>query len=262
MAEPTIIFEDGAAYERGMGVWSRLAGAVFLDWLAPAAGQRWLDVGCGNGVFTELLIERCTPSEAQGVDPSEGQLAFARTRPGTGSATFLQGDAMALPFPDDRFDAAAMALVIFFVPEPEKGLAEMVRVVRPGGLVTAYAWDIPGDGFPFRAIQAELRALGKTPVQPPSAQVSRMETLRDLWISSGLERVETREITVQRQFADFEDFWVSSTNVGAARPMLTGLQPGEIEQMRDRLRAHLPPGPDGRVVYTARANAIRGFVPA
>src|SRR5947208_14495013 len=67
MAEQQIRFEDGAAYERMMGVWSRLAGDVFLDWLAPRPGLRWIDVGCGTGAFSELLIERCAPAEVQGI---------------------------------------------------------------------------------------------------------------------------------------------------------------------------------------------------
>jgi 2-polyprenyl-3-methyl-5-hydroxy-6-metoxy-1,4-benzoquinol methylase len=72
MVEPKIRFDDGAAYEQMMGVWSRLAGEIFLDWLVPPSGLRWIDIGCGNGAFTELLVERCAPSEVEGVDPSEG----------------------------------------------------------------------------------------------------------------------------------------------------------------------------------------------
>ena len=64
MAE--IRFDDGASYERMMGVWSRLAGGIFLDWLAPPRGLRWIDVGCGNGAFTELLVERFAPVHVQG----------------------------------------------------------------------------------------------------------------------------------------------------------------------------------------------------
>src|ERR1700760_4302209 len=94
MAGRPITFDDGAAYERQMGVWSRFAGEIFLDWLAPETGLRWIDVGCGNGAFTDLLIRRCTPAEVQGIDPSEAQLAFARTRPGVESATLRKGDAM------------------------------------------------------------------------------------------------------------------------------------------------------------------------
>src|SRR6185369_14949446 len=159
MAEQQIRFNDGAAYERMMGVWSRLAGEVFLDWLSPPAGLRWIDVGCGNGAFTELLVERCAAAEVHGIDPSEAQLAFARSRPAARVAEFRQGSAMELPFADGSFDAAVMALVIFFVPDPSKGVAEMARVVRPGGTIAAYAWDILGGGFPLESIRLEMAAM-------------------------------------------------------------------------------------------------------
>jgi ubiquinone/menaquinone biosynthesis C-methylase UbiE len=91
-------------YDRGMNPWSQLAGQFFLDWLAPPAGLSWLDVGCGTGAFTELLIQRCAPIETQGIDPNEEQLAKARVRPTVRGAVFLSGDAMALPFDSRRFD--------------------------------------------------------------------------------------------------------------------------------------------------------------
>jgi ubiquinone/menaquinone biosynthesis C-methylase UbiE len=70
-------------------------------------------------------------------------------RPGARGAVFLPGDAMDLPFDRARFDAAVMALVVYFVPDPARGIAEMVRVVRPDGLVAAYGWDLLGGGYPF-----------------------------------------------------------------------------------------------------------------
>jgi SAM-dependent methyltransferase len=207
-------------------------------------------------------MKRCTPTETQGIDPSEAQLSFARTRPGVQGATFLQGDAMALPFDADRFDTAVMALVIFFVPEPAKGVAEMVRVVRPGGAVAAYAWDMLGGGFPFHPIQGELRAMGLTPQLPPSADASRIDVMRQLWSGAGLDAIETREIMVQRSFTDFEDFWTSSTNTtGAMRATLAGMKAGEVEQLKDRVRARLSASATGPVAYPARANAIKGRVP-
>ena len=198
VAEQEIRFDDGAAYEQMMGIWSRAAGDVFLDWLAPRSGLSWIDVGCGNGAFTELIVARCAPAEVHGIDPSEGQLAFARTRLAADVAQFHRGDAMALPFPNDSFDAAVMALVIFFVPDPTKGVAEMTRTVRPGGLVSAYAWDIPGGGLPNSPIQAEMRAMGIKPLLPPNAHAARIDALRNLWTGAGLEAVQTHEITVQR----------------------------------------------------------------
>ena len=179
MSSDQIRFNDGAAYERYMGKWSQLAGGCFLDWLAPKSGLRWLDVGCGNGAFTEMLIERCAPISVHGIDPSEEQLAYARTRPALRVAQFLQGDAMALPFPDDTFDAAVMPLVIFFVPDPDRGVAEMARIVCAGGSVTAYAWDMLGGGFPYEALHVEMRGMGIAVPTPPSPGASRRDAMRD-----------------------------------------------------------------------------------
>jgi ubiquinone/menaquinone biosynthesis C-methylase UbiE len=261
MAELQIRFDDGAAYERMMGVWSRLAGEVFLDWLAPRPGLRWIDVGCGNGAFTELIVERCAPAEVCGIDPSDGQLAYARTRPTTRIAQFRQGDAMELPFPSHRFDAAVMALVIFFVPDPHKGVAEMVRVVSPGGTVAAYAWDMPGGGFPLQPIQTEMFAMGFPPARPPSADVSRAEALQNAWTDAGLESVETRKIEVQRTFTDFDDFWTTAMLAPSTGPTVASMPPDAVELLKKRVRAHLPADAAGRITYGAWANAVKGRVP-
>jgi ubiquinone/menaquinone biosynthesis C-methylase UbiE len=261
MAEHQIRFEDGAAYERMMGIWSRLTGDIFLDWLAPRPGLRWIDVGCGNGAFTELLVERCAPGEIQGIDPSDAQLAFARGRPSARSAAFQKGDAMALPFPASSFDAAVMALVIFFVPKPAQGVAEMARVVRPGGIVSAYAWDVPGGGLPAAPIQAEMRAMGLKPPLPPSFEASRLESLRDLWMGAGLEAVETRAITVQRTFANFEEFWAINQLGASIEAVVATMSPDDAELLKSRVRTRLPVDAEGRITYSARANAVKGRTP-
>lgn len=262
MSEQKIHFDDGAAYEQMMGIWSRLAGSIFLDWLAPPKALQWIDVGCGNGAFTELLAERCAPAEIQGIDPSEGQLSFARTRPATRLAEFRLGDAMSLPFPADRFDAAIMALVLVFVPEPANGLAEMVRVVRPGGIVAAYMWDMPGGGFPLEPLLIEVRAMGLNTPRPPQREASRREAMLDLWRRSGLEDIETREIAVQRTFADFDDWWRTSMKSPSLGPTIKALSSADADKLKSGVQARLPTDSDGRITYEARANAIKGRVPS
>ena len=261
MVEQKIRFDDGATYEQSMGIWSRFAGEIFLDWLAPPSGLRWIDVGCGNGAFTELLVERYAPVEVQGIDPSEGQLAYARTRPASRVAEFRQGDAMALPFPADRFDAAVMALVLVFVPDPAKGIEEMVRVVRPGGTVATYMWDMLGGGFPLDPILVEMRAMGLTPPRPPQMDASRMEALRDLWTGAGLEALETREIIVHRTFAHFDDFWMTKMKAATLGPTVAAMASGDVETLKSRVRARLPADTEGRITYGARAHAIKGHLP-
>ncbi|MGH6725934.1 MAG: class I SAM-dependent methyltransferase [Pseudolabrys sp.] len=261
MSEPQIRFEDGAAYEQMMGIWSRIAGDVFLDWLAAPAGLRWVDVGCGNGALTELVVERCMPSEIHGVDPAPGQLAFARTRPGARIAQFHEGDAMALPFADNRFDVATMALAIFFVPQPEKGVAEMARTVKPGGIVSSYTWDMPGGGFPIESFRTQMRAMGLKPFGPPHEEASRMDVLGELWAGAGLENIETKEIIANRTFTEFEEFWritlAGSSSVG---PMVAKMPPGEQERLKKGVRALLPAAADGSITIAGRANAIKGRV--
>jgi SAM-dependent methyltransferase len=254
MIHQPIRFNDGAAYERMMGAWNQLVGPVFLDWLSPATGQRWIDVGCGNGAFTEQLIQRCAPAEAQGIDPSEAQLAFARTRPGAAAAVFLQGDVMTLPFEADRFDAAVMA-------RPSQRVAELTRVVRPCGLVTAYVWDALGGGDPMEPIRSEMRALGLTPAAPPSVHASRMEALHGLWADAGLEGIGTRAITVRRSFDSFDNFWQVTTATAGVRPTLDLMEADAIAELRERVRARLPADGQGRITFGARANAIKGHVP-
>jgi len=259
MTTNEIRFDDGAAYERYMGRWSQLAGEAFLDWLDPRPGLRWLDVGCGNGAFTELILDRCAPSSVDGVDPSEAQLAYARGRLASRRAEFRQGSAMALPFSDDAFDVAVMPLVIFFVLDPSKGVDEMARVVAPGGAVTAYAWDMVGGGFPYAMLHAEMRALGVDIPQPPSRDASRIEALRDLWTDAGLDPVETKEITVERTFENFEDYWIAILGAPSAGPKLAAMTPDALAQLHALMRGRLPADASGRITCSARANAVKGY---
>jgi len=244
-----------------MGKWSQLAGRTFLDWIAPAPGLRWLDVGCGNGAFTEMLVERCAPASVQGVDPSEAQLAFARTRHTTGVAEFRQGDAMALPFPDNAFDAAVMPLVIFFVPDPPRGVAEMARVVGPGGTVAAYGWDLHGGGFPYAPLHEEMRAMGVPVPMPPSPDASKIDVLHALWTGANLASIETREIAVQRTFDNFDDYWATILLAPSVGPKLKAIAADDLARLNARMRERLPADAAGRITYGARANAVKGSVP-
>jgi len=263
MSAPQIRFDDGAAYEEFMGKWSRLAGDVFLDWLDPAPGLRWLDVGCGNGAFTERLVARCAPAAVDGIDPSEEQLAYAREHAPAGTKlSYRVGDAMRLPYGDAAFDAALMALVIFFVPDPAQGVAEMARVVRPGGSVSTYAWDMPGTGFPYAAMQEEMEAIGFPRIWPPSSDASRLESLRALWTGAGLVDVETRVIAIERSFADFETFWRIVQTGPRIAPLIAKMSPADLARLEARMQERLPADRQGRVTYGATANAVKGIRPA
>jgi len=261
MAEP-IRFDDGAAYEQAVGIWSSYAGEIFVNWLNPAPRLRWLDVGCGSGAFTEQILRHCAPAEVLGIDPSEGQLAFARTRCSGPNVTFRQGDAMALPVDANSYDVAVLALVIYFVPDPAKSIAEMRRAVRPGGTVCTYMWDGPAGGSPTFPMQQALRSLGYSPTLPPSIAASTMESLQGLWHTEGLQDVRTRTIEVRRSYDSFDACWAAMALQPIARPIIARMTEAERTALQARLRDFLPaPDAQGRWSYGAHANAITGRVP-
>jgi SAM-dependent methyltransferase len=168
---------------------------------------------------------------------------------------------MALPFPDRTFDAAVMPLVIFFVPDPARGVAEMIRVVCPGGLVTAYAWDFDGGGFPYEVLQAEMRGLGVAPLVPPSPDAARIDAMRDLWTAAGMDGVETQQITVQRTFADFDDYWTTILGGPSVSSRIATMAPEDLALLKARVDARLQADATGRITCSARANAVQGRIP-
>ena len=258
MSSPEPIkFTDGAAYERFMAPWSRSAGTLFLDWLAPRAGLTWVDVGAGNGAFTELLLAKSAPSSVCAIDPSDAQIATARQKISARQVEFSIGDAMALPYDANRFDVAVMALVLFFIPDPRKGASEMVRVTKPGGMVASYTWDVMRGGPPTQPLWEELDTMGIPAARPPSAEISRFAALKALWAELGIRDVETRELVVERTFANFDDYWLSMV-VSSPSGIVGKLSDAESAELKRRLQDRLPASATGEITSHAWATAIKG----
>lgn len=263
MNQPTTnLFTDGSAYERMMGRWSRKAGTLFLDWLGAASDLDWLDAGCGNGAFTEEIVASARPRSITGVDPSPQQLDYARSRPNLGSVRLELGDAQNLPFQQASFDASVMALVIAFIPDPARAVAELCRVTRPGGIVATYMWDLPGGGVPHRPVHRALASMGYASPLPPQSEISRRDALERLWAAAGLQEIAATVLHITVHFDGFADFWdFNSAPTGPQGKFIGSLSAEKREELRQRLQAELPTAADGSISYGAFANAVKGRVP-
>src|SRR5215470_5197796 len=94
--------------------------------------------------LTFVLPEFANVAAVTGIDLVEAYLEFARSHNTDRRMTFQQADARALPFEDNSFDRAFSMLVLQFIPDAPRAVAEIFRVVRPGGTVTSAVWDVYG----------------------------------------------------------------------------------------------------------------------
>ena len=263
MLKTTHSFDDGAAYEQFMGQWSRALGVVFLRWAGPPAEARWLDVGCGTGIFTELVLNTCSPTAVYAVDTAKAQINHARCQPVGNLAEFRLADAQALPFPDSSFDVVASALVMNFIPDRPRALSEMRRVARPHGLVAGCVWDFAGELSPSWPLRLGMRRIGADVPQVPGTDDSSLGALISLFERAGFEEIATTSITVTVAFPDFDDFWHAQTpRYAPTTKIIDAMTNSDRASLMEVVRAEVPVLPDGRIEYSARANAIKARTPS
>lgn len=258
MAEAAHTFDDSGAYERFMGRWSRAVGPHFLDWIAAPQSANWLDVGCGTGILTELILERCAPAAVFGIDPQRAQIDYAKRQPIGQRATLRVADAQALPFSDAAFDVVASALTINFIPDRPRALSEMRRVARPAATVAGFVWDFEAERSPSWPLRRTLRNSGAEVPDVPGTHASSLRALTALFEQAGFQGIETTTINVTLSYPDFDAFWVAQTpSYNPTTHIIDAMPAREREQLMERVRAALPTGPNGAVEYTACANAVK-----
>jgi SAM-dependent methyltransferase len=224
---------DAAAYGRFMGRYSEPLAAEFVALVGASPGQWALDVGCGPGALTQVLVERLGAPAVSAIDPSERFVAAIRAR--LPEVDVRSGAAEALPFADDAFDLALAQLVVHFMTDPVAGLAEMARVTRPGGLVAACVWDHGGGCGPLSMCWRAVRDLDPAAQDESDLAGAREGHLVSLFEQAGLLDPEASALTVRVDYATFDEWWEPYTlGVGTAGAHVATLDPGQ----RDRLRAH------------------------
>ncbi|HEU0199215.1 MAG TPA: methyltransferase domain-containing protein [Burkholderiaceae bacterium] len=261
-ATPKDVWASGAPYEAYVGRWSRRVATQFLHWLMPAPERVWLDVGCGTGALTQTILAAAAPGEVQGIDPSEGFVAHARAQVRDPRAAFLVGDAQALPFEPERFDFVVAGLVLNFIPQPARAVAEMARVARAGGTVACYVWDYAGKMQLMRHFWNAVVAL-----EPAAADLDEgrrfplcaADALQSLFEQAALDDVAVCAIDIDTHFNDFDDYWSPFLGgQGPAPAYARALSEEKRAALRERIRAGLPFALDGSIPLAARAWAVRG----
>ena len=257
---------DGTGYEQQMGRWSRRLAPLFIDF-AGVDGGRVLDVGCGTGNLAFALAANPAITGVCGIDFAAAYVDHARTRNGDRRLVFQIGDACALPFADGEFDHALSMLVLQFIPQAEKAVAEMRRVTRPGGTVAAATWDTRG-GLVFYRLFFDTAALidphaNARRERAYTRPMTRPGDLADAWQAAGLTEVVDGTLTIRMDFASFSDFWTPFEGKdGPIADYVGTLDAPTKARLREAVRlAYLDGEPDGPRSYAATAWAVKGTVP-
>lgn len=258
------VWAAGDLYEPYVGRWSRLVAREFLDWLSRPTNEDWLDVGCGTGALTRVIIDTTQPRTVTGIDPSAEFVAYSQEQIAGPGVSFKVGDARWLPVDASSVDVAVAGLILNFVPDPSQAVAEMTRAVRAKGVVAAYVWDYAGKMEMMRYFWDAAGSLDPAALDFDEGRrfpICAPAPLLELFESAGLRSIDVRPIDVLMRFRDFDDYW---------RPFLGGQGPAPGYAMsltedrrnvlRDRIHGHLPVLKDGSIELTARAWAVAGRV--
>jgi len=256
------VWDVGFAYEAYIGRWSRPVAQGYLHWLRLPAGIDWLDVGCGTGALSRTILQRAEPRRVLALDRSPGFVRAAAAALPDGRCSFACADAQALPFADNKADAAVSGLVLNFIPDPARAVRELRRVVRPGGVISAYVWDYAEGMQMLRVFWDEAVALDAAAEkldEGPRFPLCHPDALRALFNASGLQDIEVTALEVPTVFNDFDDYWEPFLGgQGPAPTYVAGLPEEKRTALRERLRTRLSGSQTGGIQLTARAWAVQG----
>lgn len=243
------IDDPATAYGLFTGRFSEPLAKAFAESVDPTPGQRVLDVGCGPGALSEVLVERLGVSGVSAVDPSEAFVAAAQARlPGV---DVRRASAEDLPYAENTFDGALAQLVVHFMADPVAGLREMARVTKAAGVVAACVWDNAGGSGPLTPLWRAAHELDPAISDESGAAGAREGQLAELARRAGLERVQSSRLTVEVLFGSFHDWWAPLTlGVGSGGAFVRGLQEPRRQALRERLERVLGPAP-----FTVSASA-------
>jgi SAM-dependent methyltransferase len=246
------------AYDRHVVRYSPALAKHLCDHARLSVGDRVLDVGCGPGGLTAELAERLGPAHVAAVEPSASFAeACAARLPGVDVRV---ASAEALPFADDDFDGVLSQLVVNFLPDGPAGVAEMSRVTRPGGSISAAVWDYSGEMTLLRVFWEAAAA-----VDPATREVDEShslyitpDSLGDLWTAAGLADVRLEPAVVSAEYDGFADLWAPfQAGVGPAGALIGRMAPERQVAVADEMRHRLGVG-DEPFRLTARAWMVTG----
>lgn len=240
-------------------------GDEIIQLINPKDADVVLDVASGTGEPGLTIATKLRGGLVVATDLSEGMLEVARekaARRGIKNFETIATDVSELPFQDNSFDLISCRLGFMFFPDMLIAAKEMVRVLRPGGRISAAAWNVPERNFwasaTLSVINKNMQLLPPVPGGPGLFRCAKSGLIADLFRQAGLKNISEKEVSAKLNTGSTEVYWNFMTEVVA--PVVAALSTADAA-MKSKIRSEVfetvnKKYPHGKIAIDANALVI------
>jgi phospholipid N-methyltransferase len=267
MADPKVTktnerWDNIAGYEMYVGRWSSLISIHFVNWLNPIPTLKWLELGCGTGALTKVIVEKCLPSHLLAIDQSDSYIKHAKENINTGNVSFLNAALNSCSLTEE-FDNITSGLVLNFIPRIDDLLLSLMNNLKSGGQMSSFVWDYGGHYQPMRHFWDAAKEVAEGSERFDAGikfDICRKEKLIQIFKTLGLTDVAFTNIESIATFRDFDDYWLPIASAqGSVTEFISTLSVSKKNDLKEILRHRLPIALNGEIKLVINALAVKGI---
>lgn len=255
-------WDNTSGYEMYVGRWSKLISQDFVDWLSPQSKLKWLEIGCGTGALTKVIIEKCSPAYLLAIDNSDHYLVKAMENVFSNNVTFLNADLSSYPL-NEEFHNVTSGLVLNFVPRIEELLRCTMNNLKCGGQMSSFVWDYGGHYQPMRHFweaAKEITSSAEAFDAGGKFNICTKENLIQLFRRLDLSDIQFTTMERIATFHNFNDYWLPIASAqGSVTEFMSTLTDAGKDTLKESIKRRLPISSNGEIKLIISALAVKGL---
>jgi trans-aconitate methyltransferase len=255
-------WDNTQGYDLYVGRWSQLISQDFIDWLNPKSNLKWLEIGCGTGALTKVIVDKCSPAYLLAVDKSDSYLTKAKESIDSKNVDFSNVDLSSYPLKEE-FDQVTSGLVLNFIPQIHELLLHLMKNLRSGGQLSAFVWDYGGHYQPMRHFWDAAKEVSPGAEKYDAGvkfDICTKEKLIQLFELLGLNEVQFTTIERIATFRNFDDYWLPIASAqGSVTEYISTLAEKEKDRLKETIKRRLPIAFNGEIKLIISALAVKGL---
>lgn len=254
-------WDNTQGYDLYVGRWSKLISQDFVEWLNPKANLKWLEIGCGTGALTSIIVDKCSPAYLLAVDKSDSYLAKAKESIDSKNVSFSNVDLNTYPL-NEEFNHITSGLVLNFIPQIRELLLHLLNNLKSGGQLSAFVWDYGGHYQPMRHFWEAAKEVSQDAEKFDAGvkfDICTKGKLIQLFESLNLKEVQFTTMERIATFRNFDDYWLPIASAqGSVTEYISTLTESEKDSLKGCVKRRLPIAFNGEIKLIISALAVSG----